>query len=147
MSRWRLDPQRGSGTVLALGVVAVLGAVALVAGSAGSVALARHRAETAADLGALAAADRLGHSSDTQACGVAASVVAANEASLESCDVDGAEVVVVALVWVVLPRLLGGGREAVRAAAKAGRELGPSAVRPSVGCRYRDICGPTRSGA
>lgn len=147
MSGRRAGGERGSGAVLALTVVAVLGVVTLVAVSAAAVALARHRAETAADLGALAAADGVGLLSDQQACEQARSVVGANEATLESCVVDGAEVVVVAQVWVVLPLLLGGGRAAVHATARAGREPGPSATRPSVGCRYRDICGPTHHGA
>lgn len=92
----------GSATVL---VLACLLASCLLCGlwlQAGRAALARQRAETAADLAALAAADSLNVSSDTgrsvQApCAAASSVAASNGAHLELCLVDnfsGVEVAV-----------------------------------------------------
>lgn len=147
MSVRRPAGDRGSGAVLGLTAVAVLGLATLVAGTAGSAALARHRAEKAADLGALAAAQRIGSWSGQRACELARSVVEANAASLESCRVESGDVVVVAMVQVPIPRLLGGGRAGVRASARAGRERGPASARPSVWCRLWDICGPSRWGA
>lgn len=76
--------ERGSGTVL---VLAVLGAMSVVLASALlvlSAMQARGCAQTAADLGALAAA---GHGD--QSCEVARWVIAANGAELTMCAVEG----------------------------------------------------------
>ena len=92
----RLRRDRGTATVwlLATGLAVVLvgAAFALV----GSAVLARHRAENAADLGALAAAVRLFDGTDP--CAAAASIVAANRARLVGCRLDGTDVVVTAAV-------------------------------------------------
>ncbi|SOB83218.1 Rv3654c family TadE-like protein [Streptomyces sp. 1331.2] len=80
-------PDTGSATVWLL-ALAVLG-TAVFAGTiaVGSVVAARHRAESAADLAALAAADRLLLDEDG-GCARAAGIAAAQGASLVSCAVD-----------------------------------------------------------
>ncbi len=78
----------------------------------GSVVVARHRAQAAADLAALAAAARL-PSGAAASCARAASVAAAVQISDAQCEVDGLDVVVT--VRVAVP--FGG---VARAAARAG---------------------------
>lgn len=87
----RPDPERGSGTVLALGAVGALATVLAAALLLCGVVAARHRAESAADLAALAGAVALQRGGD--ACAEAARVGAANDATIR-CVVDGADVVV-----------------------------------------------------
>ncbi|MCZ2836239.1 Rv3654c family TadE-like protein [Modestobacter sp. VKM Ac-2985] len=88
--------ERGSATVWVValaGLLALLGAATLLVGAA---VVARHRATSAADLAALAAAGRavLG---DPAACTVAQEIAAANSATLDSCQVDAGAVVEVHL--------------------------------------------------
>ncbi|WP_454050761.1 Rv3654c family TadE-like protein [Cellulomonas sp. Marseille-Q8402] len=91
-SRWGSD--RGSGSVLVLVVVAVTvlltGALGMLVGAQ----VARSRAQAAADLGALAAAEHLlrGRAGP---CAVARDVVERNGAVLASCTVEGGGVVAV----------------------------------------------------
>jgi secretion/DNA translocation related TadE-like protein len=97
MSRVRGD--RGSATVLVLGLAAVIAVVGGLASCLGAVSVARHRAASAADLAALAAADRA-LEGPAAACAAAARAVRAVRAvagSLERCDLlgDVAEVTVV----------------------------------------------------
>jgi secretion/DNA translocation related TadE-like protein len=83
--------------------------------AAGQAGVARHRAQTAADAGALAAASRvlLG---EAEACSAAASFVAANGARLEECEVDGLEVTVRTTVPVPgIPAAFGPARAVSRA--------------------------------
>lgn len=79
---------RGAGAVLVLGVAALLALVAATAATLTSVAVARQRAAAVADLAALAAAQ---HSLEgaTAACARAARTIAADEARLTGCDLDG----------------------------------------------------------
>ncbi|MEV7597929.1 Rv3654c family TadE-like protein [Kitasatospora sp. NPDC089797] len=80
-------PDAGSATVWLL-ALAMLGTVAFAATIAlGAVVTARHRAEAAADLAALAAANRLLWDQDG-GCARAAGVAAAQGAGLVSCTVD-----------------------------------------------------------
>lgn len=88
--RWP-EPERGSGTVLALGAVGALVAVLAAVLLLGGVVAARHRAESAADLAALAGAVALQRGGDP--CGEAARLGAANGATVR-CAVDGSDVVV-----------------------------------------------------
>ncbi|MFE6870795.1 Rv3654c family TadE-like protein [Kitasatospora sp. NPDC057692] len=77
----------GSATVWLL-LCALLGCLVCTAAlSVGAVVGARHRAESAADLAALAAADRLLLDADG-GCGRAGAVAAAQEAAVVSCTVD-----------------------------------------------------------
>jgi secretion/DNA translocation related TadE-like protein len=95
--------------VLAVGLVLV---AAGVAGAAvGAARVGRHEARTAADLGALAGAQRAVEGQPV-ACAAAARFVTANGAVMTSCDVQGREVV----IQVEVPTM---GRRA-RAAARAG---------------------------
>ena len=109
----------GSGTVLLLALVAITLVVASLLGLLASAQLARGRAQTAADLGALAGSARLlaGHSGDP--CATVAAVVSRNRATLSSCVDEGGGVVV---VRVVVPRAGG--------AATASARAGPSSARP-----------------
>lgn len=84
---------RGSGALWLL----VISLVVLFAGAVTSVralaALARHRAESAADFAALAGAIHAVEG-DSAACGAARSIAAANSAELSTCTVNGAVVTV-----------------------------------------------------
>jgi len=129
--------ERGSGTVLTLGLVAaalvLIAGVALLAGAQA----ARGAAQAAADLGALAAAEQLaalvrpggpqgwvqrevqrevaGQAGADAACAIAREVVAANGAGLTGCALLGGGVV---RVTAVRPGAVG----AARATARAGPE-------------------------
>lgn len=84
---------RGAASVwlLALGVAVV--AVAVFGASIGAAIIARHQAQTAADLGALSAAVHAVEGA-TAACGHATRVVSANHARMVECRVVGLEAVV-----------------------------------------------------
>jgi secretion/DNA translocation related TadE-like protein len=87
------EPDRGSATVLVLGVcLAAFVLVTTVAGL-GSAVAARHRAESVADLASLAAADVLLGRAAGSPCGAARLVLSANDpdghVSLLGCHVDG----------------------------------------------------------
>jgi secretion/DNA translocation related TadE-like protein len=107
--------ERGSAlpfAVAALGMLLLVGAVLGVA----EAMVARHRtAQSAADLGALAAAGALQRGTDP--CGAAADVVTANGAHLTSCTVSGPDVVLA--VEVAGPGWLGA-RADLTARARAG---------------------------
>lgn len=83
----RLQPsnERGSGTVMSLGIIAVLLILTVaVAGLIGALA-ANHRAFSAADLSALAAADAARGLRSGEPCDVAAQVASQNKAELVNC--------------------------------------------------------------
>jgi secretion/DNA translocation related TadE-like protein len=104
---------RGSISLLmvAIGIVFV---VALVAGvGLGGARVARHRAQNAADAGALAGAV-WAVDGPQAACAVAGRVVSANDARLVSCAVDGLD------VRVTVEVRLKDGMPAGRASARAG---------------------------
>lgn len=84
-------------TLAVTGLVVVLAAVTVLLAGIGTVALARHRAATAADLGALAAATRAVRGED-EACAAAGAVVRAHGAVLSSCRLQGWDAHVVATV-------------------------------------------------
>lgn len=90
------DREQGSGTVLALGLVAV--AVALFAGLLllTQAAVMASKAATAADLAALAAADVARGLAPGEPCGAAEGVAARNDARVTSCEVLNGDVVEVA---------------------------------------------------
>ncbi|GAB7191613.1 hypothetical protein NUM3379_23210 [Kineococcus sp. NUM-3379] len=110
-------------------MLAVVLVVVLLAGTVaalGSAAAARHRAEAAADLAALAAADVvLGRAADAGgACGRAGRVATAHGALLTSCAVapDGSVTVEV--------RCTPGGAPALLGPASASARAGPGTVAP-----------------
>jgi secretion/DNA translocation related TadE-like protein len=88
---------RGSASVLVLALSAVLALVGILAASVGAVAVARHRAASAADLAALAAADRA-LDGEVPACQAARRAARAVGAVLEQCRLTGDESDVVAAV-------------------------------------------------
>lgn len=94
MSRLPTQRERGSATVWVLVLAAVLGLVAVAAVLAGAAVVARHRAGSAADLAALAAAGRavIG---DASACSAADDVAQANAAELTGCRIGAGSVVAV----------------------------------------------------
>jgi secretion/DNA translocation related TadE-like protein len=82
----------------------------------GSAVAARHRAQAAADLAALAATGRLAHGADA-ACAHATAVAQAMDAAVSRCVVDDLDVVVAVDVGVALGRFALG---PARAQARAG---------------------------
>lgn len=110
---WERD--RGSATVwvLSAGLVFVVVAIAIAAIMAATVA--RHRAQSAADLAALGAALRA-WDGPAAACDRAAELAAGNGATLVSCRVEGLDAIVT--VEVVPSGFAGLG--AARASARAG---------------------------
>ena len=112
---------RGSISLLmvAIGIVFV---VALVVGiGLGGARVARHRAQNAADAGALAGA--VWAADGPEACAVAGRVVSANDARLVNCSVDGLD------VRVTVEVRLADGMPTGRASARAGpvRDTGTTA--------------------
>ena len=91
-------PDRGSSSVLVVGVLGAVLAFTAGALALGSVVVASHHARTAADLGALAGATALRDGATPGiACGTAVSVAAANGAVLQHCSVGpGSTLMVVA---------------------------------------------------
>ena len=90
---WGRGRDRGGATVsvLAVGLLCVL--VAGCFAAAGAAIVARHRAQSAADLAALAAAVHVADGPDP-ACGHARRIASANAARLVSCRVEGSDVIV-----------------------------------------------------
>ncbi|MFH5824958.1 Rv3654c family TadE-like protein [Georgenia sp. AZ-5] len=94
---------RGSGTVLALGLICVLVVLTFAVVGLARAVHARGTAQTAADLGALAAAQALHDPAGARGepCALAAGVVRANGAEPAGCRVAGAVVDVSARVTVL----------------------------------------------
>lgn len=112
--------ERGSGTVLMLAVVAVVLVLTIGAVAVGSAVLAAHRARSAADLAALAAAGTLAQGrSASSACAVAGAMAARNSADLVGCAATADGSVVVHTTAGVVVGLPGQPRSA-RALARAG---------------------------
>nr|WP_255361824.1 Rv3654c family TadE-like protein [Mycobacterium sp. 1274761.0] len=88
-----MQGDRGSATLIAVAIMAVL--VSITAGGiyVGSAVVARHRAQGAADLAALAAAARLPEGA-AAACAHASSTAHATEVVLADCRIDELDVVV-----------------------------------------------------
>ncbi|PLS31786.1 hypothetical protein Uis1B_0324 [Bifidobacterium margollesii] len=110
MSRW----ERGSGTVVGIGLVCAVGVMLSVILTVGNVLICKSVAQTAADGAALAAADAL-YESTGDPCAAAARIAARNRGVVRACQVQGEDVVVSASVDSRVP-LIG----KVRAQAKAG---------------------------
>ena len=97
-------------------MMVVLMALTVGGATVGSAVVARHRAQAAADLAALAAAGQL-TAGPQAACASAASLTAAMSATVAACSVDELDVVVTAAVTVRLGRW---GVHVARASARAG---------------------------
>lgn len=93
-------------------------AIALGGVWVGGAAVARHRAQAAADLAAVAAAARLPLGPDA-ACAQARNIAAAMGAAVSGCDIQNLDVVVAVTVWPG-SRIEGEARAAARA-GPAGR--------------------------
>lgn len=119
MSRRGPAGDRGSGTVLAVGVVAVLLSLTLAVLAVVAAVVAGHRARAAADLGALAGAVRY-QQDPASACAESGRVVALNGAALESCATAGDGRVEVVASSPVRWRIWGLGRDRATARALAG---------------------------
>lgn len=89
-----LRGDRGSGSVLALAVVATVLTLGIVVVTLGSALAARQRVVAAADAAALAAADTLLGAVPGQPCERARQLAAAHRTSLLHCRLDGAEATV-----------------------------------------------------
>lgn len=103
---------RGSASIWLLCAGFVVLAFGVAGTSAGAAATARHRAQAAADLGALAGA-RLVVEGEAVACARAAGIVEANGAQLAGCRLDGVDLIVTVGVPVA-------GIGTARAMARAG---------------------------
>lgn len=84
---------RGSASVWLLGVGLALLAAGLAGATTGAAHVARHQAQSAADLAALAGAGRAVEGPEA-ACARAAEIVRANHARLTGCRLDGLDVTV-----------------------------------------------------
>src|SRR3954453_11579480 len=107
---------RGSATVWLAGLTALIGLVTVAALVHGSAVIARHRAATAADLAAVAAAVRVPDGIQA-ACDAARTIAARNGGSLIGCVVSGDDVEVEVTRALVLGNL---GSWAASARARAG---------------------------
>jgi secretion/DNA translocation related TadE-like protein len=115
----RVRDDRGSASLWLLGVALAVLLLAATVMSAGGLIVARHQAQTAADLGALAGARRAIEGSDT-ACTEADRYVKRNAATLTACRVEVLDVVVTARV----PGPAGWG--SAEASARAGPARAPA---------------------
>jgi secretion/DNA translocation related TadE-like protein len=95
--------ERGAATVLAVAFLAVLLLIGSALGVVAAMVRAHRAAQSAADLGALAAASAIARGRDP--CGSAAAIVDANGAKLRSCEIQGQDALVT--VEVAGPRWLG----------------------------------------
>ena len=109
----RVDDDRGSATVMAAILVSAILAVSLGGTALGSVIVARHRAQSAADLAALAAAAKAPAGEDA-ACRQAQAVAAAMRARLRDCALIGLDVTVSVAAATGL-RMAGDARATARA--------------------------------
>jgi len=115
--RWSLvSAEAGSATLVAVTMMAVLLMITVAGVYLGSAVIARHRAQAAADLAALAAAGGLARGAQA-ACAHAVSVAEAMRSDVADCAVAGLDVVVAVDVSVALGRL---GIGTARAVARAG---------------------------
>lgn len=89
--------EAGSGSIWMITIVAVVVTATTTALAVGSAVVARHRADGAADLAALAGAELLVRG-DPQPCATAARVAEDSGARLDSCQVAAGTVLVVAAV-------------------------------------------------
>ncbi|MCM6772747.1 flp pilus-assembly TadE/G-like family protein [Nocardia sp. CDC159] len=118
MSAGLRTPRRdqGGATVAACVAVAALLVLTLAIGQVGAVVVARHRAQAAADLGALAAAGGLAAGTGS-GCERAEDVARRMRATVLECDVAGWDVTLVVEMGVAVGPF---GTRVARAAARAG---------------------------
>lgn len=112
--------ERGSVTPFAVACLGLLVLLAAALGVVSAMVHAQRRAQSAADLGALAAARALGEGAD--GCAAAGRIAGDNGAALTSCQVSGRQVRL--RVEVTGPRWLGQSAD-LAAEARAGPASGP----------------------
>ncbi|MEU8173509.1 Rv3654c family TadE-like protein [Microbispora hainanensis] len=100
----RFGRERGSATIWTIALMIAVWAVAMVVVQVGVARVARHRAQSAADLGALGAA-RVALAVPDEACHRAEAITAANGAALRSCSLSGGVAEVVVTMRFVVPLL------------------------------------------
>jgi secretion/DNA translocation related TadE-like protein len=89
--RWtgnEMGKERGSATIWMIGLMTLIFAVAAAVTFTGMARVARHRAQSAADLSALAAA-RLAFADPDRGCAEASSLAVGNGAKVTRCFIDG----------------------------------------------------------
>lgn len=116
------ERDRGAASIFVLAIGLVLVAAGLAGAAVGAGRVGRHRAQVAADLGALAGAGQAIYG-EPAACARAARFVAANGARLTSCTVSGLEITV--RVELLVHPMRGLTRHAT-AAARAGPVYTPA---------------------
>ena len=94
----RAATDQGGATILVLCICLLAMVLATAVAATGSAIVARHRAQAAADLGALAAADVLVGRAPGEPCAAAARVAIAQGAAVTDCEVSGTDVLVRASV-------------------------------------------------
>ncbi|WP_327161379.1 Rv3654c family TadE-like protein [Mycolicibacterium wolinskyi] len=112
----RACDDRGSASLLAVALIAILLAFTTGAAYLGAAVIARHRAQAAADLAALAAAGAVAGGPEA-ACARASQIASAMRTTVAACRVDGLDVVLDVQVRVSLGRF---GTGSARAVARAG---------------------------
>jgi secretion/DNA translocation related TadE-like protein len=90
----RRCPDRGSATIYALALIALVATIALGAAGVGGAMVARHRAMAAADLAALASADAAARGA-ADPCAAADRIASRNDVELIGCSTAGLVVDVV----------------------------------------------------
>ena len=106
------ESERGAASILLLAIGLVLVAAGMSGAMVGEARVARHQAQTAADLGALAGAVHVLEGGET-ACAAARRLVAANGGALVACETQDLDLVV--HVEVTVPLLPGPAKAAARA--------------------------------
>jgi secretion/DNA translocation related TadE-like protein len=112
---------RGSATVLVLAFGLVVVLIGAAFAQVGAAVVARHRAQVAADLGALAGA-AWAPAGRSAACSRAAELVSANGAALEACALNGLDVTITATVAFA-------GTDLIAQRARSSARAGPAAER------------------
>lgn len=99
---WIRESDEGSGTISGVALIAVAAIMLSAVASAGNLLLCLHRAQNAADLASVAAANALyGGSADP--CYVAERTISGNNAAIGSCTIEGDDVLVEAQVGTQVP--------------------------------------------
>ena len=93
---WIRGSDEGSGTISGVALIAVAAIMLGAAASAGNLLLCLHRAQNAADLASVAAANAL-YSGSSDPCSVAERTISGNNATIGSCTIEGEDVLVEAL--------------------------------------------------
>ncbi|MEN3535065.1 Rv3654c family TadE-like protein [Microbispora sp. ZYX-F-249] len=112
----RRPRERGSATIWTIALMTAVWTVAMVVVQVGVARVARHRAQSAADLGALGAA-RVALATPDEACDRAKAITTVNGASLRSCALSDGVADVTVTVRFAVPLL---GPATAVASAKAG---------------------------